>query len=227
MNTFCCLSQTNKTATLRSRLPTVSISPIFFNMFVYLSAVLLPFVNLRNVGLAEHGVVMQCSLNILLVLVWCRLKQWSGSPNALTSLVIASTLITVRSLFPLIWIIRIILVKGLWCSLFSKLSLARCLQGIFYGDKFEVWLRQQLSQSQTCQQPWLVHSVASCSQTEGHGHCQRRAPVWAHWDVAVNLERQSKTAGPDLFPSCCAALLLMGVKYKSEWRREEKKKTEV
>lgn len=144
MNTFCCLSQTNKTATLRSRLPTVSISPIFFNMFVYLSAVLLPFVNLRNVGLAEHGVVMRCSLNILLLLVWCRLKQWSGSPNALTSLVIASTLITVRSLFPLIWIIRIILVKGLWCGLFSKLSIARCLQGIFFGDKFEMWLRQQL-----------------------------------------------------------------------------------
>lgn len=52
MNKFCCKFQTNKTATLWSRLPTVSISPIFFNMFVYLPAVPLPFVNLHDVGRA-------------------------------------------------------------------------------------------------------------------------------------------------------------------------------
>lgn len=52
MNTFSRNYQTNKTATLCSRLPTVSISPILFNMFVYLSVALLPFDNLPNIGSA-------------------------------------------------------------------------------------------------------------------------------------------------------------------------------
>lgn len=45
VNTLCHSFHTNKTATLCSRLPTVSIAPIVFNMFVYLSVVILLFVN--------------------------------------------------------------------------------------------------------------------------------------------------------------------------------------
>lgn len=122
---------------------------------------------------------------------------------ALTSLVITSSLIMVRSLFPLIWIIRIILVKGLWCRVFSKLLLAHCLRGIFNGDKFEVQLQQV--------RVWLVNGGgAQCSRLQSnHGACQWRITVWQYW--AVNLKRHSKTGGFALFLSYSAVLDLMGV----------------
>lgn len=145
MNTFCRNLKTSKTATLCSRRPTVSSSQILFNMCVYLSDVLLPFVSPHNIGRASRFNAMQFKHP-----PWCSLLQTERAPirvsqscvTALKSLVITSTLIMVRSPFPLIWIIRIIQFKGLWCGVFSKPSLALCLQGIFDGDKFEVELRQ-------------------------------------------------------------------------------------
>lgn len=65
MNPWCSQFST-KTATLCCRRPTVSISPIVFNMFVYLSVVLLPFVNLPNIGSTLFLNVTQ--LNILLAI---------------------------------------------------------------------------------------------------------------------------------------------------------------
>ena len=56
-----------------------------------------------------------------------------------------------------------------------------------------------------------MHNVACRSQTEGHGHCQLRVTVWARWDWAVNLDRQSKTGGADLCLSYSVVLHLMGV----------------
>lgn len=130
-------------------------------MFVYLSVVLLPFVNLDDTGRAF-------CLNVSQFKYPCSgLLQTEGGligvsqscVTALTSLVITSTLITVRSPFPLIWIIRIILVKGLWPRLFSKPSLSLCLQGIFEGDKFEVQLQQVRA--------WLVNRCdAQCSRLQ-------------------------------------------------------------
>lgn len=122
LNSFCRNFQTKKTATLCSRRPTVSISPILSNMFVYPSLVLPPFVNLDNIGRAF-------CLNVTQFKYPCSSSQHTDGGlirvsqsfvTALTSLVITSTLITVRSPFPLIWIIRIILVKGLWRRLFCK-----------------------------------------------------------------------------------------------------------
>ncbi len=122
--------------------------------------------------LAAHCVLMWLLLNILLVLLCRRLREElirvsRSFVTALTSLVITSTLITVRSPFPLIWIIRIILVKGLWCRVFSKLSLALCLWGIFDGDKFEVWLQQV--------RLWLLNRCrAQCSRLQSKQGAQTR-----------------------------------------------------
>lgn len=126
-----------------------------------------------------------------------------SSVTALTSLVITSTLITFRSPFLLIWIIRIILIKGLWCSVLWKLSPAHWLQGIFNGDKFKVQLHQVKAS--------LVNrGGAQCNRSQSNqGACQRRIAIWEHW--AVNLKRHSKTGGFYLFLSYSVVLHLMGV----------------
>lgn len=105
MNSFCRNLQTNKTATLWSRLPTVSISPILFIMFVYLSAVLLPFVSLHNIGRASCFIVTQFKYPLWFSLLQTEralIRVSQSCVTALTSSVITSTLITVRSPFPLI-----------------------------------------------------------------------------------------------------------------------------
>lgn len=65
-----------------------------------------------------------------------------------------------------------------------------------------------------------VQDLAGSSQTEGHGHCQRRVTIWVQWDCGVNLDRQSKMSGLDLFLKLFCSAASHQSKYKRDGCRE-------